>query len=352
MSVEGPSGGGGAGRGRELLLLSAVVAYAFAFAHLHWSVNLVHPPAEVAKLVDFTAETPYQLRVLVPLLLRGLAESGVLAGLGVSLEAAARFLDALAVVGIFYATRALLARFFDDGSEGGNRIGADARRAATRWALLVLWALPFHYLLSRMWPYWYPSDTAAVLFTTLGLLWIRTRNWAAYYWMFPLATLNRESTYCLIAIFALTQLGRMGILALAGHLALQTAIWIALKLLLGWTFARNEGAGAYVEEAWRYNWSLRGDAERWLTLAMVFGFLWIPFALLAPRARDPFVRRAAAFMPIFFVIGYVFAQFDELRVYGEMLPVIVLGVACGTKDRGAPRSGAPRSSSIAGVTGP
>ncbi|MBK8178617.1 MAG: hypothetical protein IPK67_06950 [Planctomycetes bacterium] len=311
----------------QAALFLAVAAYAAVFAHGHWEWNLVHPPADLSLLVQFKAETPYQYRLLVPLLIRGLEELGLPALLGLSLEALARWIDGLVVVGIFYATRALLGRFLAN------------RAAAGRWALLALWALPFLYLLPRMWPYWYPSDTTAVLCMTLGVLWIRDQDWPKYYWLFPLATLNRESTSFLIAVFALTQFGRLRLSALAAHLAVQTAIWITIKALLQFTFIKNEGVGAYFAEALSYNWSLRGEPERWWTLSMVYGFLWIPLAWLSRHVRDPFVRRSLVLVPLFFVVSYVLAQFDELRVYGEMLPLVVLGVAVGARDRRARRDG-------------
>jgi hypothetical protein len=316
-------------RSAEAAVFLAVAVFAGLFAHFHWSLSIFHPPATLERLVAFTAETPYQYRVLVPALLRGLDASGVLGLLGASLESAARTLEAEAVVGLFYALRALLARF------------VPGPWAPTRWAALGLYALPFLYVFPRFWPYWYPGDVPAVLFMALGLVWMRDQRWAAYYWLFPFATLNRESTALLIAIFALTQFGRLRPVPLALHLAAQLAIWGVFKVLLAYTFKRNEGVGAVYDGALAYNWSLAGEPLRWATLATAFGFLWVPLVVLARHVQDRFVRRALAVVPLFVASCFVVAQFDELRVYGELLPLVLLGVACGAVGRRARRTASP-----------
>ena len=54
--------------------------------------------------------------------------------------------------------------------------------------------------------------------------------------------------------------------------------------------------------------------------------------------RESFVRRMLWVVPLFFVVSFKFAQFNELRIYGEMLPLVVLGLACSVEGWRAQRS--------------
>jgi hypothetical protein len=310
----------------EIGVFVAVAAFAAAFAHFHLALNGVHPQTSLERLCAYTAETPYQHRVLMPSILRGLELAGVLRAFGATLEDGARALDVVLVVALFYAMRTLLARFVPGPSQ------------PTLWAALALYALPFLYVVPRYWAYWYTWDVPAVLFTTLGVLWIRERRWAAYYWLLPLATLNRETTAFLVAVFALTQFGELKPASYLLHLATQAAIWLGIVGLIQYTFARNEGLGFFFSGALKYNWSLSGEGGRWATLALVYGCLWIPLALLARHVDDAFVRRALPVVPVYFAIAYCMAQFDEVRIYGEMLPLVILGLACGARGWRAQRA--------------
>lgn len=303
----------------EAALFAAVAAFAVLFAHFHQARNLIHPEAALDRLCAYAAETPYQNRVLVPTLVRAVEATGLNAKLGFTQLDCALAIEAICVIGFFYALRALLRKFI-----AGNW-------PPTWWAAAGLYALPFHYVLPRAWPYWYPWDLPAVLFTTLGVLWIREQRWAWYYWVFPFATLNRETTSFLIVVFALTQFGKMRWFELAQHLASQFAIWIGIKLLLNFTFSRNPGIGEYYADALKDNWALVKVPASWGTLILVFGFLWLPLLVFARHIQDRFARRALCVVPLFFAFSFVLAQFDELRIYGEMLPLVVLALACGVE---------------------
>ena len=302
----------------ELALLCLVALFAGKFAQLHQSRNLVHPPASLERLCAYTAETPYQNRVLVPTLVSAIDSSGLGAKIGLTLSDSARWIEVACLVALFYALRALLSKFLAN------------RWAPSFWALVGFYTLPFLYIVPQASPYWYPWDIPAVLFTTLGVLWIQQGRWAWYYWVFPFATLNRETTSFLVLIFALTQFGQMKWSTYAQHLAVQIAIWICIKWLLGFTFAKNPGVGEYYADSLKENWAAVQHPSTWLTLSMVFGFLWLPLLVFAHYLRGTFARRALLVVPLFFVVSFALARFDELRIYGEMVPLVVLGLACGT----------------------
>jgi hypothetical protein len=169
------------------------------------------------------------------------------------------------------------------------------------------------------------------------VLWIFERNWIPYYAAFPFATLNRETTALLIVTFALTQFGALRRVALARHLAAQVALWFAIKALLHVAFADNPGVGQYWAGALRNSWTALQDPANLATLATVFGFLWLPLAWFAREIREPSVRRAVLAVPLYCAACAAMAQVLELRVYGEALPLVVLGVACGVAGRLARR---------------
>ncbi len=302
----------------EIPLFILVAAFAGVFARFHQTLNEVHPPAALERLCAYTAETPYQNRVLVPTIVRAIDSSGIGAKFGLSQFEIARWIEACCVLALFYALRSLLAQFLAN------------RWAPSFWAGVGLYTLPFLYVFPRASPYWYPWDIPAILFTSLGVLWIRQQRWAWYYWIFPLATLNRETTSFLILIFALTQFGQMKWSAYAQHIVVQVVIWLCIKWLLGLTFARNPGVGEYYADSLKENWAAVHQPSTWWTMSMVFGFLWLPLVVFSHYLRERFVRRALLVVPLFFAVSFALARFDELRIYGEMVPLVVLGLGCGT----------------------
>lgn len=327
----------GPGWPTEVALALAVATFAWFFSGLHQTENIVHPPASVERLAAFDAEIPYQYRILVPLLIHGAQRFGLAHSLSMDAMELARALDALCVIGLFYALRALIARF------------VDGRWKPSAWSALGLATLPFLYVLPRAWPAYYPYDLSAILCFALGLCWMHARHWPAYYWLFPFATLNRETTSVLVVLFLLTQWKAMPIHRLMLHLAVQTAIWFGIKWLLQRTFGNNGGVGEYYGDALRDNLALLSQPAKLFAMTMVFGYLWLPLLFVAHRIREPFARRALLGLPLFFALGFRFAQFDELRIYGEGVPLVILGLATGFTGRRA-ASDPPRAAITAPST--
>ena len=115
----------------EVALIILVGSFAFFFSEFHQSLNRVHPPATLERLCAYTAETPYQNRILVPTIVRAIDTSGAAAKVGLTQLDIARWIEAACVLALFYALRALLAQFFRD------------RWSPTLWSLVGLYALPF-----------------------------------------------------------------------------------------------------------------------------------------------------------------------------------------------------------------
>ena len=64
----------------------------------------------------------------------------------------------------------------------------------------------------------------------------------------------------------------------------------------------------------------------YVLLASNFGYLWIPLLAFGTRIRDDFTRRALLVLIPYFLVGLRIDVFDELRIFGEMIPLVLLGL--------------------------
>jgi len=227
------------------------------------------------------------------------------------------------VWGSILAFRALLARF-TSAARGGLL------------APILLYPLIWNYvLLNRL---YYPFDMPQILLILLGWNALGRLDWRWFYPLLALATLNHEGSAILIPIAAVTFPESMRPAARFGHLAAMIALW--LGIVVG-TRVLLSGAGDMTRNDWLAgNLSTladmltgRGDAWKdWAKLALSFGgMIWLlPFVL---RDADPFLRRSLwASVP--FVIGVLFRGIlHEVRVYGELVPLIAAPVACAIATR-------------------
>ncbi len=276
---------------------------------------------------------PFRHRLLMPLLGRALGALPGLEPLGTF-----RLLTALCLWGILLAYRALLGNVLEPGR---------AALLAPAIGFPLLWN---YCLLNRL---YFPFDLPAVLFFTLGYHWIWRRRWAAYYPLLVVATLNRETAGFLIVLFALGWWGTMPGRRLAAHLAAQAALW---GLVVGGVGGLPGGRGAPLSTGWlvvnlnvvRDMLTLRGHALKdWAKLALAFGGAWwlVPWVW---RAQERFVRRACLVVAPFVAVCVVRAILDEVRQYGDLIPVLTTPVVLAAarvlgpprEDR-SPRSRAP-----------
>src|SRR5687768_10548497 len=86
----------------EVALAVCVALFSVVFAQEHRSRNIVHPPASLERMGEFTAETPYQRRILVPTVVEAIEKSGLGAKLGLSREDSARGIEIACVIAFFY----------------------------------------------------------------------------------------------------------------------------------------------------------------------------------------------------------------------------------------------------------
>ena len=250
---------------------------------------------------------PFRYRVLVPLIAKNLA-----AWTHIPLALVYAGLATLAVFGLLLVYDRYLAQFM-------------RRDLARVLALGILYPLAWNYCgLNLM---YFPFDLPGVFFFTAALLALTRGRWTAYYPLFALATVNRETTWFFTVVCLAVWMGRMPARALAAHVLAQALIWIAIKATLFHVYA-GAGQGLFANMAaqnfatFRGMLTLQGSGLKdWAKLFLMFGSLWIalPFVL---RGRPDPVRRALFAAPVFVLPMLIVGTIDEARVYGELIPLI------------------------------
>jgi len=334
-----PDGSGSAsGRGPTLAFLALAALYAHAFGVTHAALEEWWQ-ATFERLVGGDAMTPMQYRVLLPWLagrvvasLRRTPFEVTLAQVRLAIEVGSVFALLLAV---FLVAPSWLRR-------GGATAAAAAPGGPGAWAagLLTALALPFHYLLVDESRVFYTYDIPGILFFALSLAAARAERWALFYPLFVLATFNRETSFFLIVVVLLTGAGRWPRRRLLRHLFALAALWVAAKGALWVAFQQNtdlhySNASGLLKNTLGDNLAAAGDLRTWLLLPAVYGYLWIPLLVFRRRLADPWLRRALLAVPLFHLVMLVPGEILELRIYADMLPLVVLGLV------GAVAGGAP-----------
>jgi len=253
------------------------------------------------------ASTPYQYRVLVPWMVRGAIEAGL-----IQKDAqlvAFMVVEVVALVLLAFAFRRYLSLFIAD------------RVLASAMALSLYAVLPFNYFNVPFYPY----DIPSVLFFTSGLLLIHDRNWMWFYPLFAAATLNRETSIFLVVVTVFVLYDKYSWSKLSLLVVTQLGIWAAIKAVLWELYRSNRWLGYGL-----YEFQLRVNIAtihtfpiKALAALSTWGCLWLAVVLWHRRIHHEFLRRNLWTVPVFvasmFVVGFVL----ELRIYGEVLPIVV-----------------------------
>ena len=307
---------------RIVFLVTAWFA-AYYFVLCRFAFNSVHHQATPAMLVSGTAYKPFQYRALVGWVV-GLFSSTFP---GIPLPTWFRLAELFSVFFLLVAYRSYIALFIKD--EILNSL----------LSFFMLYVLFFNYLLYPNYPVWFPWDMPSVLFFTLGLTLIYRRKWALYYPLFILATFNRETSCFLTIVYLLTAIKKDPAGTVALHFSAQLLIWVAVKSFLFLLYAGNPGWELF-EGQMRYNAHLLSRPEYYPFILCVFGFVWVPVVFLFGLIREEFVRRSLLVVFPFFLVMFFTARMVELRVYGELIPVVLTAFLLVVKESFAKASAA------------
>jgi hypothetical protein len=270
------------------------------------------PLATLEALTAGAAYKPFQFRVLVPWLASGLSQLGF----GPLLEIY-KSIDLVATVGIYYSTRYYLATFLK-------------REPSTVLAFAVFWALPWNFLLARDIPIYLPYDLTVVLFMTLALALMVRAQWSLFYAVFIAATFNRETTPFITAAFVSLEWGKRSSHSLIGHAAAQLAIWAGVRMLTGHLYASNPGAALEFTHAdttiphWRTNIDVLTTPKYLFVVLSNFGFSWLLVLIGWNRLRHLRIRRTLWIVPVVIATTFLIANINELRIYGDLIPFVLI----------------------------
>jgi hypothetical protein len=276
-------------------------------------------PAAFSRMVAETAERPFVDRALVPAVVRGLHAllppgwarrlDAAVPQLGWTTAHGSQILLCLLIAfGCYLATAFVLRSLARVSGVGSPR----ARELAPAAALLLV---PAFFLGGSTHLY----DPAVLLLSALALLFLVERRPAAFYAVFVLACLNRETAILLAALFALHERGRGRWLA---HAAAQTGIWGTTQFLIRAWHAGNPGHGPQL--LFPRNLALlvqpRAALPLWVLTAL--------FATLLARGwgeKPRFLRLALPLVLGPLAVGtLLFGLPTETRDYLEALPILFL----------------------------
>lgn len=316
----------------------AAAALAGLYAALRVAYNSECSPATLADLTAGTAQTPFQYRTLVPWTVRAVVTAAP--ALGGSLWLLYGLAEAAAALAAWIGFRRWLR----------PTVTTPAARSVVALVLFLPLALnlatPFrHNALFFGW------DTLSVALFTGGLALLQERRWAAYYLLFAVATLNRETTCFLTIAWVLSHAGRVSLRHLAAHGAAQLAVWLAVKGALAMVYAGNtplheqsELGGLFITP-YVLNLGAVSTVPGLLMLASAMGGLWLVPALLHRRIEAPDLRRWFRVVPVFVVAMLIVGEALEVRIYSELIPLvttalIVVGRSVVSEAAGAVTAGA------------
>lgn len=288
----------------------------------------VYEGARLTWLVSGEGHLPYQYRVLVPYVAGALQKLGlgktlqaifsplgleqVATALDTPPDLAAIFLlvEIGAVWGVLLSFRALAARC--GSGEAASRIGA----------LLLAALLLLPQFLSPTERLWYPSDVPAVLVVVLGYLALFSARPRLFDAVFLVGCINRETALFLLPVLLLLPSQVSGSKRPALHATALALAWVGIKAGIFLAFRGNHGYPIHP------NIFLNIEILSSTRGAIVAGAVATLCVLLVASAlrRGADVRlRAALKASLLLLAATLFAgKIDEIRVYLELAPVLVL----------------------------
>lgn len=288
-------------------------------------------PGYLRALISFEGEMPFMRRAAVPLAAAAiyhLLPDSILPGINHSIidRSGSTFgrtnlapdepamllcfsiVVAAALIGFGFTLRALSRTLYDD-----------APRSFHCWvAIVALGAIPFTLQTGATY-----YDAATLLLFTLALLQLARNNRTGYLLIFALACLNKETAPLLAIPYALYHLS-LGTdrRRIAVDLTCQIIIAIAIIGALSWLLRDNPGAALTNQLAHNLRTLKPMPFELLAVWGAIAGFTF------AEYSRKPRLLHSAIWMLPPLLLGMIpFGQLEELRIYYEVYPVVVLLMA-------------------------
>lgn len=252
---------------------------------------------------------PAKYRVLGPIVYDKLLHAT-----GLRPDTAWLFFRWLCLLGAFLAGHLLYSTWFSSrGAVAGNAVLG----AVLPLTFTVSWGHPDHLL--------------ELFLFTLGCACVARRWTTAFLGVLVVATLNRETAFLLVVVFAVAEGLTVGRLRWIGAAAL---VWLATYAGLRWRLGYS---GYNPLHFWENLWFLQTWPEFAKDRDIYYRFYGWFFVLLlgAPivaivrtwAAQPRFVRGAAGVaVPLFVTIGFLFSSVMEPRIFTPLLPLLATGM--------------------------
>jgi hypothetical protein len=212
-----------------------------------------------------------------------------------------------------------------------------SRRFASWAALLTLYMAYFNLIDVYGLTYSLPYDATSLAFFSIAVWLVLTQRFWLLLPIFALGTLNRE-TFCFLTIFLalyawFSPNRTAAIRRAAPHLALQTLLWIALRLWMRHKFLLNPHDSAHSPSGLfdiqvTHNIISLLKPPQWPLFLGLFGFTlplfihsyrWIPDRALA--------RAVATLLPLWFAAMMIVGVIVEVRIFDELTAFLVPCIA-------------------------
>lgn len=290
--------------------LIAISLLSLYFTDMHFMFCEEAKRASLSSLFAGSADIPTQYRALIPWIVSSLVPLKL-----PFFESPVRLfkvIEFLSTFFLFVAFRYYISLFIK------------SKLLPSLFSLVLFVILPYQYIfyswsLSAI---YYPYDIPSVLFFTLGLILLYKKNHLIYYPVFIIATFNRETTIFLTLIYLFTAFEKNKIAPVLSHCIAQAVIWASIKMCLAALYADNPGPGYFVNFFY-VNLSLTANPVNVMRIASSCGFVWVAVVFCSKLITDEFVKRSLLVIFPFFMGMFIVGNIIELRIYGEMIPVIL-----------------------------
>lgn len=239
-----------------------------------------------------TDERPFVYRVLIPFLSRVLHFLT-----GIDIVYCIIFLFSLSAVGGYFAIIYLLRSFDIDGAEVKSFVVIQVMLVISIYGMKVY-------------------DYATLMFFALSLGLLARGKHGVYLLLFPIATLNRETTFLLTIFYLVYFWKKIPFPKLFLSVGLQGLVYVVLKLLIQAVFVDNGGVPIWL--GW---WFV--PLEYLKNPFSILIFASFCFIIWQAKFQNEFIKTAIlTIVPLQILLHFFFGMPFELRVFAESIPLI------------------------------
>lgn len=301
----------------NILIILLIVAYTF----MHFSLNGIFVDTTFDKLVTFSVNKPYVYRVLTPWLARCLMP-------WLNRDESFFLIELISVIGLFFCVYQLFKSTFE-------------QRAALLYALLffifltLTFIVNYRFIIYQPATLYFPYDTPAMLFTTLGLYLSLQKKFT---WLYPLmiiATLNRESSVLILML--LPALYYKTDTPWQRPFLVSTILYTLVRLIIMLIFKSHSGDWMELtHHAMHVPHVIKNIAvllERHAFLWFLAEMAFMPVFWFAVSSYIPKPLRGLRFIALFYIIGlFLVGNILEGRIWGETVALLYFPTMIGVKN--------------------